>query len=310
MQDFKTILFATDFSPSSERAMDYALVLAQAYDAEVHLLHAIVLHESDPGNPEKQFPESMELLSRMSEVAESELARAADRHQSTCVSLKEVTRRGYSAGEVIIEYADEITADLIIVGTHGRRGIGRWVLGSVAEEVVRHASCPVLSVRDMETEGVPTLGRILVPVDFSRWSAHGVKSATELAARFDAGLELVHVIEEPVWPEFYPVDCRWQLTEELQRAATTELEALASDARALGVDVELRILNGQPAMEISHLVEELGVGLVVLPTSGRSGIEHMLLGSTAERVVRRAACPVLTLPISAGAQSEGKRATG
>lgn len=138
------ILSPTDFSAGSRRAAEYAGFLARKLGAELHLLHAVLVgQERAAGGDEALSVE--QLLERQAESLQSELGAPA-------IELRRIARRGYSAGVVILEYAAEVDADLIVLGTHRRRGAQRLLLGSVAEEVVRYANCPVLTVR----ETVPT----------------------------------------------------------------------------------------------------------------------------------------------------------
>ena len=146
------ILFPTDFSPCADRAFDLALLLAQHFGAELHMFHAVVLHEDDPHNPAHHFPDPEAIHHRLERLADSEMARLLERQGATEARIRQVKSRGISAAPSILEYADECDADLIVMGTEGRRGPSHLLLGSVAEEVVGHARCPVLTVRSERQE--------------------------------------------------------------------------------------------------------------------------------------------------------------
>ena len=144
MLNVRKVLYPTDFSACARSALDDAIFWAQEFDAELHMLHAVVLHQADPGNPDKQFPGELDLMQSLHEVAGSQLAHLAGLPASTGIRIIQQTQPGYSAAEVVLDHAQEIDADLIVMGTHGRRGMRRLVLGSDAEQIVRQADVPVL----------------------------------------------------------------------------------------------------------------------------------------------------------------------
>jgi nucleotide-binding universal stress UspA family protein len=189
--------------------------------------------------------------------------------------------------------------DLIVLGTHGRRGPGRLFLGSVAEEVVRRAPCPVVTVR--EREGAAPAGRIerlLVPVDFSDPSREALRVARDLAVRLRGRLDLLHVVEQVVLPGFYIPGAPGVFPQNLEALQGSAEAELRREAEALGeprVPVSTRVLTAAPAYGIVEQAESLGSDLIVMATRGLAGVERLLLGSTAERVVRMAPCPVLTV---------------
>ena len=299
MLKVKKILFPTDFSDSAKQALDYALFLAEQFEAELHLLHAVVLHAHDPQENGSDFPEPTEILGRLFEIADTEMAQILKRNESKTFSLKEAKVRGFSAGSVILEYASENDIDLIVMGTHGRRGPARIFIGSVAAEVVRHADCPVLTLHKQSPDR--TVGRvetILVPVDFSEHSAKAVTYAKEIANTTGARLQILHAIEEPVYPYFYAPAGEFSIAQQLEvlREKTDEaLDKLIFDTPGPEVEVDKYVVIGTPSVEITRFAKEEGSDLIVIPTHGLTGLERMVLGSTAERVVRMATCPVLAV---------------
>jgi nucleotide-binding universal stress UspA family protein len=197
---------------------------------------------------------------------------------------------------VILDYADDVEADLIVMGTHGHRGAARFFLGSVAEEVVRHAHCPVLTLRAAEeSRSLDPVESILVPVDFSDHSHAAVAQAAELARRWKASIELVHVLEMPPLPAFYGPVPDVGSAQRLLEISNEELAALAASLIPEDVDWTATTLEGAAATEITRHAKESGADLVVIPSHGRSGLDRLLMGSTTERVLRMAECPVLTL---------------
>ena len=294
MLQIDRLLYPTDFSECSERALPLAVLLAETHDAEFHALHALVLHAADESDVER-------LWERLAEEARTQLRTIGE---GRTLRVSPAIERGISAAPVILGHAAENDVDLIVMGTHGRRGVRRWLAGSVAEEVVRLASCPVLSVHgEPEAVGeVPEVGEIVVPVDFSSHSRLALAHARELAGTLDARVSLVHVVEQSVYPDFYaPVRTSGLDLSELRRTAADRLRQLADEA--LGTDrtgaVEVRV--GRTVPEIIDFVEVRQADLVVIASHGLQGLDRVLLGSVTERVVRRAPCSVLTV------KSFGKR---
>ncbi|MDT8437137.1 MAG: universal stress protein [Gemmatimonadota bacterium] len=300
MLELRKILFPTDFSARSQRALSTALELTERFGAELHLLHAIVLHAEDPSDPAHHFPDPAELSSRLEEIAESRLAASLpDRPSPARVVLER--RRGVSIAPVILEHADEMNADLIVMSTHGRRGLEHILLGSVTEEVVRRAACPVLTVRT-ETPAAPAPAgrRVLVPVDFSEPSRGALRLARELAATVEGELHLLHVFERPVQPEI-GVAGLWLDAPDfptVRDSLREALETFAREAEGPDVPVTYHVTEGRAVAGILDFAEREDTDLVVIATHGLTGMAHVLLGSVTERVVRRASCPVLTVRAS------------
>lgn len=299
MMRIRRILYPTDFSATATQALKHALFLAEQFEAELHMLHAIILHESDPRDPDRHFPEPSEILSQLFEIADSEMAEIVRKNEAKTFSLVEAKVRGYSAGEVILRYTDEHDIDLVVMGTHGRRGPARLFLGSVAEEVVRHAPCPVLTLREEKApQAIEAVERILVPVDFSPYSQEALSYGKEVAALYGAGLQVLHTIEEPAYPYFYTPGGTYSPVEQLEALREKAEEALVkmlSETPGPEVPAERFVATGRPASEIARFAEERGSDMVVIATHGLTGLERLLVGSTAEQVVRLAHCPVFTV---------------
>ena len=141
------------------------------------------------------------------------------------------------------------------------------------------------------------IGSILVPIDFSVHSKNALKYAVPLAEKFRASLHLVYVVE----PTIYPADLGFGqvvlpgVEEELREKGGEELQALMAKEIGGRVKSSCAVRTGNPHQEILREAEELGVAMIVVATHGHSGVEHMLFGSTADRIVRNARCPVLTV---------------
>jgi nucleotide-binding universal stress UspA family protein len=176
--------------------------------------------------------------------------------------------------------------DLVVMGTHGRSAIARFLLGSVADRVARHAACSVLIVR---SGGAPApFTDVLCPIDFSEASRFAVDIACELVAPGGSGLTLLHASDVPV--EAIPSN----FLRELDKRAALALHELAAELRVkVKVPVIVRTRFGSPAAQIVEVLDDQSTfDLVVMGNHGRTGLRRALLGSTSERVVHHAHCPV------------------
>lgn len=299
MKPITKILFPTDFSECSQQALGHAVFLAEQYGAQLHMLHAILLHDEDPNNPLYSFPDPDEIYRTVSAAAHSRLAELLKEHGTDKLDIKEVQRRGIAPGPVILEYAQEAGIDLIVMGTHGRRGLGRLFLGSVAEEVVRLAKCPVLTLRQhKEPRAADKVAQILVPIDFSEHARDALERAVELSKVYDSKLLLLHVLQQPVYPQVYYPGTGAAFSFDysvVRRQAREALDDLVKEFPQAAERITTKVIDGYPATAITDLAEELRVDLIVISTHGLTGLSHLLLGSVTEKVVRLAQCPVLTV---------------
>ena len=304
------ILATTDFSDESRSGVRYAVALAEKLGAAVALLHvieppsriagmeAVVLVREDSeavGLPRRAQ------LARLAALGRAQLATLAKREGKGDVAVTFTVRTGKPFQEITTA-AREQMADLIVIATHGYTGVEHVLLGSTTERVVRHAPCSVLTVstraKPKRTGKTPAfkLKKILVPIDFSNTSKDALPRATLLAAHFGAELVLLHIVEK------FPIDYllgRGLMNETivpLMKQAEADLEQMAGRlSKSTGLKVSAVVSDGKPFEGICQTAKTLGVDLIVLTTHGYTGLKHVWLGSTAERVVRHAPCPVLTV---------------
>ncbi len=144
----KKILFPTDFSKCAEQALAHAVFLAEKYNAEIHVLHVVTLFKDQPGIISNEITETEETIRKLEDIAERQLNKVVDSKGSDDMKIITAIKREVSAAPAILEYASDNNIDLIVMGTHGRRGIEHLLLGSAAEEVVRISPCPVLTIRE------------------------------------------------------------------------------------------------------------------------------------------------------------------
>lgn len=292
------ILVTHDFSECSHTALDYGVEFAVENRAELHFLHVEVLHDDVLKSSEPEKTKAELLREALRKDILSSLEKQGMQFTDLDV-IKYSVLRNASAGQAILKYCTDYEIDLVVMGTHGRRGLRRTLIGSVAEEVVRLAPCDVFTVREnLEFASLEEgLRRITVPIDFSSYSRQALIYGKELAASFEAELDLVHVVEDKLHPIFQNAGATsiYDLHPEIEKNATDALEALHDETPGPDVPVRYVVLRGHPVHEIVDWTENQPCDMVVISTHGHSGLERTILGSVTERVVRHAACPVITV---------------
>ncbi|MBD3289483.1 universal stress protein [candidate division KSB1 bacterium] len=295
MINFKKILCPVDFCKCSENAVRNALIIAERYHAELHLFHAILMYEDETYQGKVRTPDFSESYDILSEISDSKLSELVESKANDVSITKKITR-GFSAADEILAYAADNAFDLIVMGTHGRKALGHFLLGSVAEKVVRTAHCPVLTVHE-ESKTIENYEHIFVPVDFSEYSQLALSYGLEIAERYDADMSLFHVVEQSIHPSFYTSgkSSVFEIDSELRDRSVEAMKEFRKKAGHEDVSTKYIITEGRAAREIIEYLENHPVDLIVIATHGLTGIEHFLLGSTTEKVIRRAKVPVLTV---------------
>ena len=299
MLTIRKILFPTDFSPCAESAFAHASTLARQYKAELHILHVGIWPMMIPSyGLDTLYPafEDGRVMDQISDAAKEQLHKHACLDTVTDLDVAEAFVTGDAAGPAILEYAAENDVDLIVMGTHGRRGIRKWMMGSVAQEVVRYAVCPVFTVNpDSIGENGLDVSRILVPVDFSEQTDPLVRVAKALAETYESAIDLLHVVAHVNLPLVYGVEAIYPAVDEVIIRSKEALDALAAGAQGPASKITTHVLSGDPAHQIASFAEQEDIDLIVLATHGFTGVERLLLGSVAEKVIRSATHPVFTV---------------
>jgi nucleotide-binding universal stress UspA family protein len=296
MFDPDLILHPTDFSDGARRAFDFALSFAERHGAALRIVNVLPTLGDNPLRDafELQIDEDA-FYARADEHAQEKMAEFARAAEARGVGVKASAVRGPSPEDEILEMAEAAGADLLVMGTHGRRGLSRIALGSVAEEVVRRAPCSVLTVRAEWERTADAIERILVPVDLSDASEALVRSAGDIARSVGASVDLVHVNEPlPVPAPLLGSITLSDVVQDPESKTRSHLDRMADEALPAGVEAASHVLDGHAATTIVDAVDDLGADLIVIASHGQSGLERVLLGSVTARVVRRADCPVLT----------------
>lgn len=284
---FMKILCPTDFSAGADRALRVAARLATESDAELVVAHAWYIPATGY-TLELPFPPyvTQEIVDDAQRGLD-EAVRAATAAGAKHVSDKLLAGVPWAQ---IVDHLEQQAFDLCVIGTQGRTGLARILLGSVAEQVVRHAPCSVLAVRP-DTDAKP-FEHVLIPTDFSKHAQHALEVASMIVAP-QGSITLLHVVEVPV--AFSGGVGSADLARQLDAYAVTALEDTAERLRAnTAATVKTRTRIGYPGAQALAVVEEdRTIDLVVMGSHGRTGIKRVLMGSVAEKVVRHARCPVL-----------------
>jgi nucleotide-binding universal stress UspA family protein len=226
--------------------------------------------------------------------AEKELQRLAKTYGLKGTCRAEI---GSAPFDVICWVARQIQADMIVTPTHGNTGFKRVFLGSTAERLVQHSPCPVLVARQTGKRR-SSIDRILVPVDFSRCSLAGLNYAIEIAHLVAAKILVFHAIDMSIacTADGFAMYDLGALEKQAREAAEAEMAKFVREANFGDVKFETAIEVGLPIQHICDRGAKEKIDLIITSTHGRTGLKHILIGSTAENVVRRAGCPVLVVP--------------
>lgn len=291
----RKIVVGVDLSSSSEHALGHAVDAARHTGAEV----VMVMVDVVPDVPPVVDPSSVLIaeaytrtLAERLAAERTQLAELRERWQGRGAELSQLIVDGH-ADERLPAVAAELKADLIVVGSHGRTGVKRWLIGSVAERVVRLAQQSVLVARGEAPAG--GYQRVVIGTDFSPGAEHALRRAIPLLAP-DARLELVHGWAGPWSMPETAVLVHASMRTNLLNALTDTAERMASILREGGrgdVRINARLVNSSPAPALADVASEMHADLVVVGSHGRRGLRRLILGSVAEVTVRHAPCSVL-----------------
>lgn len=282
---YDDILVPFDGSDGATAVLEHAADVARWADATLHLLYV-----ADTTRDSVTVVQGRAVDALVRE-GESVLGEAEGTLAARDVDATTDVVQGNPA-TAIVEYADEYDHDLLVMATHGREGVSRFLLGSVSEKVVRLATVPVLTARLRPDERLAfPYEDVLVPTDGSSAADRAADHALSLAAALDATVHVLSVVEDGS-----PVPDALSSDADEAAAAADAVDDVIADAEARGVAETVRhVERGSPAEAILGCVEANGVDAVVMGTTGRRGTDRILLGSVAEKTVRAAPVPVLTI---------------
>ena len=275
MVAIREVLFPTDLSPESDRAFEHARLLAERFLASLTLYHAVEV--PDHRFAHWAFAHDHEIWCHAEKQARECLQRRAESLQ---VTHRIIVERRISAHRALVELIRETEPDLTVLATHGREGLSHLLLGSVAEKVMQHAFRPVLCVREPDHGPALSYRRILVPTDLSSASRRAFPLAALFARTFESEVLTVHVRRAS----------RHGATAEhvSERDVQKFMEPDFAEAR-----ITPRVLEGVVWDRIVATAREERIDLIVMSTHGHDSLADRIVGSSTERVVRHAPCPVL-----------------
>jgi len=294
---FKTILVPLDGSLLSECALAPALALAQTYKAEIVLVTVLVERATIPTDEYYDAPASLipELeISPMRERLANYLDSIVETRAGANVSMHAIVLEG-GAADGVVKTAVSSQADLIVMGTHGRSGMSRWLLGSVTQKVIRNAPCPVIAVRDERP-----LKNILITLDQTTLSEQALDPGFAVAGALNARVHLLTIIENAASS---PEGGEWAAAE--PKSHTTLGEELFAQEEAYLHDLEIRyqttqpvktaVRTGKPQHAILAYAAEQNIDLIVMATHNRAGVKRWLYKSVTEQVMNGSQCSMLIL---------------
>lgn len=298
----KNLICTTDFSELSNRAVPYAVALAKEFGSRLYLYHVVGLPSAAMYG--EILVDLVDQQNKAIDIAQQQLIDVIGKQQ---IDWQPLVSLGHIADE-ITHMAAEKNADLVIMATHGRSGLKRLVLGSVAERLIRTLPCPMLIVPGAEPDAGVDAGqglkfkRILIGCDFSSVSTRAFQYGLSFAQEFQSEIHMVHVIAPPVYRNFdryesgqhevIPPDLRNYLNEKMDKM-------VPADARNWCVPKTV-LLEGKPDEELIGYANANHIDMIAMGVRGQGLVEKLFVGSTTSRVIRRAVCPVLS--VSAGVQ--------
>jgi nucleotide-binding universal stress UspA family protein len=298
---FKKILCPVDFFETSSRSVKYAKTLAANYQAAVHVLHVVApVISSVYGAPFS--------VANMTEDLEKEARRLLEKFKKgppLDVPVTTEVALGDIATEILLSVQRQ-KADLVVMGTHGRRGFERFVMGSTTERLIRRCPVPLITIGSGKKGAAtpPNIKRILVTTDFSEGTADAIDYALSIAQECQAKLTLLHVLNDVA------SDVIGTYRDSLVHGIESQLQKLIPEEALNWCDAEIRVEIGLPWKLIPAIVRSGKFDLLVMNVHGKSLIDRALIGSTAERALRTATeiCPVMLVPPGVKRMSIGQQA--
>jgi nucleotide-binding universal stress UspA family protein len=290
---YDRLLVPTDGSEGAEAAARHGLNLATAFDSQMHLLSVV-----DERSYSSALADLDPAIGEQRDVFEQQATEAVE-HLEELVSDQSVTyHTAVEHGiphEAIRSYVEKHDIDLVSMGTHGRTGLDRLLLGSVTERVVRTSDVPVLTSR-LEPDHGSDYDRILIPTDGSEAATAAVDHGIALADRFEATVHALSVVDITAVAGAYDAGPGIpRILDSLEEECEKAVAAVEGECASQDVDIVAEIGQGTPYRAIREYVDDEGIDLITMGTHGRTGLERYLIGSVTERTVRTSDVPVLTV---------------
>jgi len=284
---YENILLPFDGSEGAAETLHHASEIAHWADATIHVLYVADTTRDSVTVVEDH---TVDVLEQQGE----EIIEEAEKTLETLGNAYKTDVVQGNPAPTIVEYAERYDQDLVVMPTHGREGVSRYLIGSVSEKVVRLSSVPVLSVRMQPDEQLTfPYEHILIPTDGSTAATHAAEHLVEFAAALDATVHVLSVVDDTaLGPDVRPTASG----QDNEQAAADAVETIVSKAETCGVGSTVRhIEQGSPVEEILDSIESNEIHAVGMGTTGKRGTDRILLGSVAEKTVRTAPVPVITV---------------
>ncbi len=296
MLEIKLILCPIDFSEFSIRAYRHAASVAEHYQSKLVALHVVEIWRYPYADYAASVGDYENFCRALREGGKEQLRDFVKKHARPGIATDLQVQEG-RAPDLILSVSQERTADLIVMGTHGRRGFDRFMLGTTTDRVMRRASCPVMGVCKAPEEAVAVseeaghahrLTRILFCTDFSENSERALSYAISAATEYDAELTLLHVLEKVSDSD---------KSQEATRTVTKQLDKLIPEDVRKTLKIKTAVLAGQPYEQIIRLAQQAQSDLIVMAVRGRGALDLAVFGSTTYRVMQLGCCPVLAVHV-------------
>jgi nucleotide-binding universal stress UspA family protein len=293
--NIENVLVPVDFSPPSRLAVNYGVSLARKLRAKLMLMHVV---ESASALAHPFTAESAKIEKEHRDQAVRMLSALLGSEDQDDLDLRVVVRSGNIKNQ-IATVAREQKADIVVMGTHGRGLFGRWVIGSITDGMLRKISIPILTV--CRATKPLAFNRILIATDLSESSKRGFDFVLELARTVHSDLVIVHVMDQTALIYGGAEMVQYVSPYDIEEAKAKVAELAAEGSRA-NVKIETIVVEGVAAEEILRAADRNSADLILLTVGKRGFVEHALLGTTAERIIREANVPVLSIPAAVEAQ--------
>jgi nucleotide-binding universal stress UspA family protein len=290
--DIKNVLVPTDFSLPAKAALNYGVAVARKFRARLTLVH--VLDVQPLLTAAAELDSNLELERR--EEALDKLSALLVPEDEDDLDLHVVVKSGDLQSEIIRTIAEQ-SADIVVLGTHGRGRLGRFIIGSTTEQLLRKLAIPVLTVRSTRPLD---FRRILFATDLSEPSMKAFDFALSLAQGLRSDIVAVHAVDKAMTSSAEDVVAT-EMRDVAMRQARQKLDMLVTEGKRHGVEIQTVLAEGTAAREILKTSDQSGADLILLAISSKGFLERALIGATAEQVVREANVPVLSIPSSGGA---------
>ena len=297
---YDKILVPLDCSDLAEIALPYAEELAGSMGSRITLIHVSESADDEPDHMHRAY------IEKMVEITKQSIKKYFEKLSVKSIKVDSVFFAGHIA-EQIVDYAEEKKIGLIVMATHGRSGIRRWILGSVAAKVVSATEQPMLLIRANDT--IPKrrkkqlFKKALVPLDGSKESEAIIPYIGELASKLKTEVVLFHVVAPVQFFYGIPGEASTQLygpdeIDKILEKRKDYLDTLGAGLKEKGIKTSSRVVVGEPAKDIISKADEIHADVVAMSTHGHSGIDRWTLGSTADKVLHGGNTPIMLVRAS------------